>query len=145
MHSLIGIIALVAHMLAQPRGDVTPRRWALLLADSTYRVSLDTASIARRSDGSYAVLYETWHVRGETDAGLTFNREEVRSLLRCDPLGFRTLQVSLFLNHGKPLRVQPGDGASSHSPWRTPGRGSVDLSVMRRACAVIKPTRVPKG
>lgn len=141
MHSLVGIIALVAHLLSPAAGPVTPHRWTILFVDSAYRVSLDTANVVRRSDGSYSVTYETWHVRGETDAGLAFNREEVRSLLRCAPLGFRTLQVSLFLNAGPPLRVQPGDGAPSRSPWRVPRPGSVDLAVMRHACQLIQSPR----
>ena len=116
---------------------VATARWIVLFQNADYRVSLDTAHIDRRRDGTYRVLYETWHFHAEIDQGLRFNREEIVSDLRCAPLGFRTKEVALFLDQGPALSRKPGDGAAPNAPWRIPGTKSVDLDVMRAACRLI--------
>ena len=139
--SLSRFIALLFALPLTPQADdaarTLPRRWVMLFRSADYRVSLDTAHVDRRRDGSYAVLYETWHLHGEIDHGLRFNREEVASELRCFPLGFRTKEVALFLDQGPALRRQTGDGVAPGLPWKVPGVSSVDLDVMRAVCRLL--------
>ncbi|MEP6835723.1 MAG: hypothetical protein ABJB74_20210 [Gemmatimonas sp.] len=143
MLSPLVALALILSLAACPAssGRDASARWVILFVNADYRIALDTAHVDRRRDGTYAVRYETWHLHGEIDQGLRFNREEVVSELRCVPLGFRTKEVALFLDQGPSLSRKPGDGVAPGSPWRAPGAKSVDLEVMRAACRLLSAQR----
>jgi hypothetical protein len=126
---------------APPHGGAmhsAPPRWIEVFRNSDYGVMVDTVNVGRRRDGTYVVQYETWHLHGEVDEGRRFNREVIRSELRCAPIGFRTIEVTLFLDHGPALSRRPGDGAAPGSPWRVPGATSVDLAAMRATCRILR-------
>jgi hypothetical protein len=135
------VAALAAAVAVSRPAEPAPARWVELFRNADYRVSLDTANVGRRPDGTFRVRYETWHLHGEVDAGLHFNREEVESELRCAPVGFRTFAVSLFLDQSAELVRRSGAGATPGAPWQIPGLQSVDLEVMREACRVLDAAR----
>jgi hypothetical protein len=137
LQTLFVLHALAAAVAVSRPAEPAPARWLEVFRSADYRVSLDTANVDRRPDGTFRVRYETWHLRGDVDAGLHFNREEVQSELRCTPVGFRTLAISLFLDHGPELVRRSGAGATPGAPWQTPGPQSVDLKVMREACRIL--------
>ncbi len=128
---------LVASLLQASSSLSAKPRWTELFRSPDYRVSLDSNAIRHRPDGSFGVRYETWHLHTATDAGLTFNREEIDSVLRCKPLTFKTERVALYLNGGPSLRSTRDFGADPKAAWRTPRPQSVDEQVMQAACKLL--------
>ena len=112
--------------------------WLQLYIDADYRVSLDTADMTPMAQGAYLVWYETKHTSPKVEAGKPWNREIIRSLLRCDPLSFKTVRITVHYNDGPVVAAIGGDIADVASkPWKPVVSPSVDEATMRPACAFI--------
>jgi hypothetical protein len=116
----------------------TSHDWRLLYHDTTYEVALDSSHIERQSDNAYLVWYQTRHATPKVEAGQPWNRELIRSLLRCDPLSFKTVRITLHYDAGPVVAARGGDVADVASePWKPVTSGSVDEAALREACVVI--------
>lgn len=122
-----------------PRAEAEPRHeWRQAYGDSNYQVSVDTAHIERAPEGAYLVWLETKHASLQTEFGKPWNREIIRSLLRCAPLSFKTVRVTLQYNDGPVIAAEGGDVASvADRPWKPVIPRSVDEARMSGACALI--------
>ncbi len=112
--------------------------WLQLYMDADYRVSLDTADMTPTAQGAYLVWYETKHTSPKVEAGKPWNREIIRSMLRCDPLSFKTVRITVHYDDGPVVAAIGGDVADVASkPWKPVVSPSVDEATMRPACAFI--------
>ena len=122
----------------QPSQDENSHDWRLVYHDAAYQVSLDSSHIELQSGGAYLVWYQTRHAAPKVEAGQPWNRELIRSLLRCDPLLFKTVRITLHYDAGPVVAARGGDlVAVADTPWKSPTAGSVDEEAMREACVVI--------
>jgi hypothetical protein len=124
--------------------DATPPTdpvWVQVYASDEHWVALDTAHAARNSDGSWLVWFETRHAAEREQDGRRFNRERIRSLLRCEALAFKTVHVAMTLDDGPVVYERGGTlDDASRAPFRTVRPGTVDLPSMTRACALLNKT-----
>lgn len=136
-------LALLPSACGRPR-DATPRdqivhKWAQVFKDAEYQVSLDTAHIEPIPEGGYLVWYETQHARPKVEAGKRWNREIIRSLLRCDPLSFKTVRITVHYGDGPSVARRGGEIEDvADKPWKPVIPGSVDEGAMGTACAIIR-------
>ena len=65
--ALLLALSTVPHPVNPSRA--APTQWVVLFRNVDFRVSLDTAHVDRRRDGTFGVHYETWHLHGEVDQG----------------------------------------------------------------------------
>lgn len=123
--------------------ELPDHEWAPVYADESFVVSLDVAHVSPGpEDDSLAVWYETRHLEMREHEGSPWNREVIHSLLRCDPLSFKTVRTTIFLEHGPPIAQIGGLMAEVLGrPWRPAGPGSVDEGAMRGACEVVQADR----
>jgi hypothetical protein len=111
--------------------------WHQVFKDADYQVSLDTAHIERGPDDSYLVWYETVHATLRGHNGRPWNREIIRSYLRCDPLSFKTVRITIFLNDGPAVAQEGGDPQDvADQSWKD-ATAPVDKVAMTRACEII--------
>lgn len=131
-------------------GFVTPfalrdHQWRQVYADTTYVVSLDVAHVSPGpEEDSLAVWYETRHLAMREHEGKPWNREIIRSLLRCEPLSFKTVLTTVFLDDGPPIAQIGGREADvREKPWRPVRPDTVDEAAMRGACKFLNRTTAP--
>jgi hypothetical protein len=126
--------------------ELPDHAWHQVYADSSFVVSLDLAHVSGvRQKDSAAVWYETRHLAMREHEGKPWDREIIRSLLRCEPLSFKTVLTTIFLKDGPPLAQIGGAEADVRTkPWRPVLPNSVDEAAMRGACQVLqRPSRFP--
>ena len=118
--------------------------WRQVYADTSFVVSLDLAHVSGvPQTDSVAVWYETRHLAMREHEGKPWNREIIHSLLRCEPLSFKTVLTTIFLNDGPPVAQIGGVQADVRTkPWRPVLRDSVDEAAMRGACRILQ--RIPR-
>lgn len=144
-------VLLIGNGCASARSEfVTPfalddHKWRQVYADTSYVVSLDIAHVnPGPEDDSLAVWYETRHLAMRDHEGKPWNREIIRSLLRCEPLSFKTVLTTIFLENGPPIAQIGGRAADVREKlWRPVGPDTVDEAAMRGACKLLKSTTVP--
>jgi|SRR5688572_7386375 hypothetical protein len=131
-------------------GFVTPfalrdHQWRQVYADTSYVVSLDVAHVSGGPEkDSLAVWYETRHLAMRKHEGKPWNREIIRSLLRCEPLSFKTVLTTIFLGDGPPIAQVGGSEADvREKPWRPVGPDTVDEAAMQGACKLLNRTTSP--
>ncbi len=118
--------------------DRPAHRWQQVFKDADYQVSLDTAHIERGPDDSYLVWYETVHATLREHDRRPWNREIIRSDLRCEPLSFKTVRITIFLNEGPAVAQQGGDPQDvADQPWKD-ATARVANAAMSRACEIIR-------
>jgi hypothetical protein len=121
---------------------VAEHHWQVVYRDARYEVSLDTANVEAGPGGGSLVWYQTRHSEPRDEAGRLWNRELIRSLLRCEPLSFKTVRITVHLDDGPVVAERGGKLADVRDePWRPVGSPSVDEAAMSQACAVI--SRLP--
>jgi len=83
------------------------------------------------------VWYETIHATLREHDGQPWNREIIRSYLRCEPLSFKTVRITIFLNDGPAVAQEGGDPQDvAGQPWKD-ATARVDKAAMSRACEII--------
>jgi hypothetical protein len=120
--------------------ELSDHEWRRLYTDQSYVVSLDVEHVnPGPEDDSVAVWYETRHLAEREHEGQPWNREVIHSLLRCEPLSFKTVLTTIFLDQGPPI-AQIGGRIEDilDQPWRPVGPGSVDEGAMRAACSLLQ-------
>ena len=123
--------------------ELTNHRWQEVYQDEEFRVSLDLAHIEEGLEpDTFAVWYQTQRFVMQEEDGEPWNREVIRSLLRCTPLEFKTVRVTVFLDDGPPV-AQVGATLEdiSDQPWRAVIPESIDAASMKGACALITANR----
>ncbi len=144
LHPLLAAAVASGHVIGCSRpGSATSEQhgshaWLQLYMDADYRVSIDTADMTPTAEGAYLVWYETKHTSPKVEAGRPWNREIIRSLLRCDPLSFKTVRITVHYDDGPVVAAIGGDVADVASkPWKPVVSPSVDEATMRPACVFI--------
>ena len=121
-----------------PSQDENPHDWRLVSPDAASPVSLDSPHTDPQPGGAYPFWSQTRHAAPKVEAGQPGTRELIRSLLRCDPLLFKTVRITLHYDAGPVVAARGGDlVAVADTPWKSPTAGSVDEEAMREACVVI--------
>jgi hypothetical protein len=119
--------------------ELSNHEWRQVYLDAQYQVSVDVANVRPGPEpDSLEVWYQTRHLEPREYNGVPWNREVIHSLLRCDPLSFKTVLTTIFLDDGPPVAQIGGDLASvADNDWRPTASGSVDEGAMRGACSTI--------
>jgi hypothetical protein len=92
---------------------------------STYRVWMQTRWAAPR-----------YGSRKRTP--LPFNREMIRTYLRCDPIAYKVVGTVVSLDDGPPVdSVIVGEKAASAGNWKDAEPGSADAGAGKGACAIL--------
>ncbi len=128
----------VASRPTEAASGSTTNPWVQVFADSALSVALDTSRIEPTSTGDYLLWFETKWAQPRTTVEGPFNRESINTLLRCRPVAFKTVSVTVSYNDGPPIAHMGGalsDVASK--PWKTPVARSADDGSFGRACAII--------
>ena len=146
------LLAFPAGLIAQTRGQPVPTvgapqaftaPWSTVFFDSAFRIGLDTSRVERVADDVYLIWLQTrWSAprRGSTKTTATpFNRELIRTFLRCNPTQYKVVQTVVSLNDGPPIdSVGVGLAATKAGKWTSPSHGSADIGAGDRACAILR-------
>jgi hypothetical protein len=129
-------------------GPVDGGSGRVLLHEDGFEVRLDTTRVEREADGSYRLHFETRHAHQRMAGDRPFNRGHLELLVRCDPLGFKTVSQVLSLNDGPAVfRQASALAALADSAWKPAPTGSIDARFLRAACAALGPSaahRLPR-
>ncbi len=119
-----------------PLADRAP--WQTLLADSTFRIAMDTSRLQPGPDRTWLVWFVTTHAHPQGADSLRFDRGRIRLRVRCDPLAFESVSQELALGASRPVfhREWPQSGPDA-AAWRVPEAGTTDDRFLRAACAVL--------
>lgn len=117
-----------------------PVRWVRVFTDSAFTVALDTSRIERTASGDYLVWFKTqWSRPHQSHSPRPFNRETIHTLLRCEPLEYKTIHVGVSLDAGPIVAEQAGTVAdAAEIPWKAPKPGSADVDSFTAACAILR-------
>ncbi|MGH7575677.1 MAG: hypothetical protein ACREM1_11220 [Longimicrobiales bacterium] len=121
--------------------DQSAHRWQELYEDASCHFFLDTANVEEgRPGNAYLVSYQTIHGKRREHDGVPWNREIIRSLLRCEPVSFMTVHITIYLDDGPPVAREGGDLEDVvDQPWKE-AAASVDRPAMKRAREIIRGT-----
>jgi len=113
--------------------------WEELYRDDFFVVSLAVAHVgAGPEPDAFAVWYRTDRLEMQFEDDRAWNREIIRSLLRCDPVQFKTVRVTVFLDEGPAVAQEGGSMAEAAAiEWREAIPGSIDAASMEAACAKV--------
>jgi hypothetical protein len=114
--------------------------WRVVYADDAYSISIDVAHVVPGPEpDSLDVWYQTRHAAMRDEAGKPWNREVIHSLLRCAPISFKTVMITVFLDGGPPVAQGGGTVADVASkPWKPVQPGTPDEGSLKAACAVLR-------
>ncbi len=119
-----------------PPGDRPP--WQTLLADSTFRIAMDTSRVQQGRDDAWLVWFVTTHARPQGPDSLRFDRGRIRLRVRCNPRAFKSVSEELALGEGRPVFHQEWPQSSPNAvAWRVPAAGATDDRFLRAACVVL--------
>lgn len=121
--------------------------WEELYRDDLFFVSLDVAHVDPGPEpDTFAVWYRTDRLETQFEDEQPWNREIIRSLLRCDPVQFKTVRITVFLDDGPPVAQEGGSMAeAARVEWRDPVLESIDEASMEGACAKVAGRRRAAG
>ncbi len=124
-----------------PLPDAPP--WLTLLADSTFRIAMDTAHLQPGPQHGWFVWFVTAHARPQGPDSLRFDRGRIRLLVRCEPLAFKSVSQELALRGSRPVfhKAWPQTGPDSVA-WRVPQPDATDARFLRAACALLERRRL---
>ncbi|MCI0331043.1 MAG: hypothetical protein L0196_08905 [candidate division Zixibacteria bacterium] len=112
-----------------------PENWATVFFHADLTVALDTTRIEPMSDGSYLLWFQKMWVTPRKVESQPFNRELICALVRCEPLGFKTVSLTLFHDDGPPLAQKRAPVIEAvKEEWKTPAPGSADEGSFQQAC-----------
>ena len=114
--------------------------WEEVFDDERYTVSIDLAHVSPGPvEDSVEVWYETLHKASRQYEGRAWNREVIRSQVRCEPVSFRTVLTTIFLDHSPPIaQVGPTAEELPSLEWRQAGIGSVDEAAFTATCQLLR-------
>jgi hypothetical protein len=122
--------------VAAPGGE-----WLRVYTDTAFTVALDTSRVERIANNAFLVWFETrWARPHQTQAPGPFNRETIRTILRCRPVAYKTVHVSVSLDAGPVVAEQGGTVADAErQEWKVPAPDSADEHSFVAACAALSP------
>jgi hypothetical protein len=114
--------------------------WVRAAQDTNYAISIDTSRIETPEHRQWVVVwYRTDHAQPRLHKGQPFDRELVKTLLRCNDLSFKIQRVDMSSRAG---HVIAGQRASTDEiakqPWRNVERGTIEETVARQACELAR-------
>ena len=113
----------------------SPENWATVFFHTDLTVALDTTRVEPMSDGSYLLWFQKTWVTPRKTQSRPFNRELIHALVRCEPLTFKTVGVTLFYDEGPPVAEAGGSvSEAAKEEWKTPIPGSADEGSFQQAC-----------
>jgi hypothetical protein len=119
--------------------------WMQVARDANYTISIDTARIEVPEHRQwYVVWYRTEHAQPRLHKGKPFNRETVKSLLRCDDYSFKIASIDMSIGAGHIVATQRATADEiAKQPWRNVERWTIEETVARAACDVARQRRKP--
>ncbi len=119
-----------------PLADRAP--WQTVLADSTFRIAMDTAHVQRGPGNGWMVWFITTHASPQGPDTLRFDRGRIRLLVRCTPLEFKSMSEELALGDSPPVFRQAWQLTGRDAvAWRVPQPGTTDAQFLRTACGYL--------
>lgn len=113
----------------------SPENWATVFFHTDLTVALDTTRMEPMPDGSYLLWFQKIWVTPRKAESQPFNRELIHALVRCEPLAFKTVSVTLFFDEGPPVAKVGGSvSEATKEEWKTPIPGSADEGSFQQTC-----------
>jgi hypothetical protein len=131
-----GLVGALAAGCTRTSGSDDSTRWLQVARDSNHKIAIDTTQIARPNHRQwYVVWYRTDHAQTSLHKGKTFNREIVKSLLRCDEMTFKIASVDMSLGANRPIARQRANPEEiAQQPWRNVERATIEEVAARATC-----------
>lgn len=122
-----------------PTGHGPP--WVEVFEVSGFRIAVDTDHVVQGPEGGVLLWFITSHSRPQQVGTTRFDRGRLRLLVRCVPLGFRSVSQELALGDGPPIHRETWTWSGRDAPpWRVPAAGSTDDQFLQHACALLHRT-----
>jgi len=114
-----------------------PPAWAIVFAAPGFTVAADTQHVEKvASEHALLIWFLTRHDETRQADSLRFNRSRIRLLVRCHPLGFRSVSQELALDDAPSISHTEWPWTGAKAPaWRAPELGATDDRFLRRTCA----------
>ena len=114
-----------------------PPAWATVFAAPGFTIAADTQHVENvASEHALLIWFLTRHEETRQADSLRFNRSRIRLLVRCHPLGFRSVSQELALDDAPPIFHMEWPWAGPKAPaWRAPELGATDDRFLRQTCA----------
>ncbi|SRR5579872_309004 len=114
-----------------------PPAWAIVFAAPGFTVAADTQHVEKvASEHALLIWFLTLHDEPRQADSLRFNRSRIRLLVRCHPLGFRSVSQELALDDAPSISHTEWPWTGAKAPaWRAPELGATDDRFLRRTCA----------
>ena len=145
------VLACPAAAAAQLSGPPTPPApfaapWQMVFTNVELIVGLDTSRVERVDSTTYRVWLQTrWAAASFGSRKKTpspFNRELIRTYLRCNPTAYRVVSTVVSLNDGAAVdSVVVSDAAARATPWAVAAPQSADAGAGDTACAILRARR----
>lgn len=113
--------------------------WVMVFATPGFRVVMDSSRIEAGPDsGTWFVHLLDLHDQPRGPDTLRFDRGRTTLLVRCTPLGFKSVSEDLALGDASPIFHQAWQLTGPHAvAWRAPDSGSTDDQLLRAACSIV--------
>ncbi len=141
MHRMIVVLVGVAAMGVIPAAAQSAPHWHVAYRDRTVTVSLDTASIVRNGDGSYAVSTRWDYAKPRIlESKKSYSRLEEKVQLKCAPVVMKRVSVSLFDRAGMSAKEpeEASDADVRYMSWDAPRKGSDGQRAFAAICRHLK-------
>ena len=114
-----------------------PPAWVIVFSTPGFTVAADTQHVESvASERALLIWFLTRHDEARQSDSLRFNRSRIRLLVRCHPLGFRSVSQELALDDALPISHTEWAWRGPKAPaWRTPESGATDDRFLRQTCA----------
>lgn len=124
---------------SQPIPLVSRPPWVSVLADSGFRILMDTSRVVAGPDRAWLVWFITLHAQVQGPDSMRFDRGRIRLLVRCNALAFKSVSEELALGDARPVfyRDWPLTGPNA-APWRSPPAGATDGRLLAAACTLLR-------
>ena len=139
--STVGRILPAALMVLVPVAAQAKPKWKTVHSAAALTVALDTGSIAKNADGSYAV----WTRWDYTTPRILENKQSYTRLvekanLKCTPVVMKRVNTALYDRAGNVVKAPEELGASEvmTMSWDPPKKGSDGEKVWAAVCRTIK-------
>ena len=117
--------------------------WQIVFANAALTIGLDTSRVERLADSTFRVWLQTRWAAPRTGSQKRtpspFNRELIRTYLRCNPTQYKVVSTVVSLNDGPAIdSVVVGDSAAWAGSWVLAAPQSADAGAGDRACAILR-------
>lgn len=128
------------HLAPIPTGERPP--WVEVFTTHGFRIALDTAHVTSEPGGAVLLWFITFHEAPQMRDSIQFDRGRIRLLVRCNPLGLRSVSQELALGSARPSHQTRWTWSGPAAPaWREPAAGTTDAQFLARACTLLSSRR----